>query len=124
MVATTEQPGDGQRAAAISSAIGGLHREFYGHGAARTRTVMGGDYVACFLEDIYTPLERTLIDAGRFQAVRTQRQAFQQTMRGKFTNAVEELTGREVVAFLSESHLDPDLSVETFILRPTTATAV
>lgn len=124
MVATTEQLGDGQREAAISSAIGGLHRQFYGRGARRTRTVMGEDYVVCFLEDVYTPVERTLIDAGRFQAVRTQRQAFQQTMRGKFTSAVEELTGREVVAFLSESHLDPDLSVETFILRPTTATAL
>jgi uncharacterized protein YbcI len=123
MVATTEQPRDGQRAAAISSAISGLHSEFYGRGAERTRTVMDGDYVVCFLEDVYTPVERTLIDAGRFPEVRTQRQAFQQTMRGKFTNAVEELTGREVVAFLSESHVDPDLSVETFILRPTTATA-
>jgi uncharacterized protein YbcI len=124
MVAPTDAPGgEGQRAAAISSAISGLHREHYGRGAGRTRTVMGGDYVVCFLDDVYTPVERTLIAAGRFPTVQKQRQAFQQTMRRKFTDAVEELTGREVVGFLSESHVDPDLSVETFILRPTTATA-
>jgi len=116
MVATTDAPGgDGKRAAAISNAISGLHREYYGRGAGRTRTVMGGEYVVCFLEDVYTPVERTLIDAGRFPAVRATRHAFQDTMRGKFTGAVEEITGREVVGFLSEVHVDPDLSVETFI---------
>ncbi|HKG43304.1 MAG TPA: Na-translocating system protein MpsC family protein [Gaiellaceae bacterium] len=116
MVATNDAPGgDGKRAAAISNAISGLHREYYGRGARRTRTVMGGDYVVCLLDDVYTPVERTLIDAGRFPAVRPRRQAFQQTMRGKFTDAVEGLTGREVVGFLSEVHVDPDLSVETFI---------
>jgi len=29
---------------------------------------MQRDYVVCFLEDIYTPVERTLIDAGRQEA--------------------------------------------------------
>ena len=79
---------------------------------------MGADYVICFMEDIYTPVERTLIDAGRFAAVQETRSAFQDTMRGKFTAAVEELTGRKVIGFLSQVHVDPDLSVETFILEP------
>jgi uncharacterized protein YbcI len=34
-----------------------------------------------------------------------------------FSDAVEELTGREVVGFLSQVHVDPDLAVETFILK-------
>ena len=108
----------GRLAAAISNAIVGLHREYYGRGATRARTVMGADYVICFLEDIYTPLERTLVDAGRFPAVQEMRSAFQDTMRERFSAAVEELTGRSVVGFLSQVHVDPDLAVETFILEP------
>jgi uncharacterized protein YbcI len=80
---------------------------------------MGADYIICFLEEIYTPVERTLIDAGRFDAVQRTRSAFQDTMREKFSAAVENLAGRRVVGFLSQVHVDPDLAVETFILEPT-----
>ncbi len=120
-----QDSGDGSRergklAAAISNAIVGLHREYYGRGAKRARTVMGAEYVICFMEDIYTPVERTLIEAGRFNAVQGTRTAFQETMREKFSEAVEQLTGRKVVGFLSQVHVDPDLSVETFILEGST----
>jgi uncharacterized protein YbcI len=79
---------------------------------------MGSDYVICFLEDIYTPLERTLIDAGRFDTVQQTHNAFQAVMRDKFTHAVEQLVRRKVVGFLSQVHINPDLAVETFILEP------
>jgi uncharacterized protein YbcI len=116
---TTQASGDrGKVAAAISDAITGMYREHFGRGASRTRTVMGADYIVCFMEDVYTPVERTLIEAGRFAAVQVRRNAFQDTMREKFSSAVEDLTGRKVVGFLSAVHVDPDLSVETFILHP------
>ena len=108
----------GKMAAAVSNAISGLHRTHYGRGATRTRTVMSSDYVICFLEDVYTPVERTLIDAGKFETVRATRNAFQDTMREKFSSAVEEAVGRKVIGFLSQVHVDPDLSIETFILEP------
>jgi uncharacterized protein YbcI len=108
----------GKVAAAVSNAVARIHREHYGRGAGRARTVMGEDYVICFLEDIYTPVERTLIDAGRFAAVQETRNAFQETMRDNFVAAVEDATGRKVVGFLSQVHVDPDLAVETFILHP------
>jgi uncharacterized protein YbcI len=107
----------GKLAAAVSNAILGIHSEHYGRGASRARTVMGADYVICFLEDIYTPVEKTLIDAGRFEAVRETRSAFQDTMRDRFSEAVEEVIGRKVIGFLSQVHVDPDLAVETFILE-------
>jgi uncharacterized protein YbcI len=108
----------GKAAAAISNAIAGLHRTHYGRGAKRTRTIMGADYIICFLEDVYTPVERTLIDAGRFDTVRETRNAFQDTMREAFSDAVEDAVGRKVIGFLSQVHVDPDLSIETFILEP------
>ncbi len=79
---------------------------------------MDSDYVICFLEDIYTPVERTLIDAGRFEAVRETRSAFQDTMRERFSASVEEFSGRKVIGFLSQVHVNPDVAVETFILEP------
>ena len=80
---------------------------------------MGDDYVICFLEDIYTPVERTLIDAGRFEAVREMRNAFQDTMRERvLRQPSRRRAGRKVIGFLSQVHVDPDLAVETFILEP------
>ena len=107
----------GKLAAAVSNAILRIHSEYYGRGASRARTVMGADYVICFLEDIYTPVEKTLIAAGRFAAVRETHTAFQDTMQDNFSEAVEELVGRKVIGFLSQVHVDPDLAVETFILE-------
>ena len=108
----------GKLASAISNAVVGIHRQYFGRGASRTRTVMGADYVICFLEDIYTPVEKTLIEAGRFPAVQATRTAFQDTMRDRFVAEVEQLVGRKVIGFLSQVHVEPDLAVETFILEP------
>ena len=108
----------GKLVAAISNAITGIHREHYGRGADRVQTMFNGDYVVCFLEDIYTPVERTLIDADRFDVVEGTRRAFQETMREEFVGAVERLCERKVIGFLSQVHFDPDLSIETFILEP------
>jgi uncharacterized protein YbcI len=44
------------------------------------------------------------------------RRSFQQTMRASMSAAVTELTGRDVIAFMSDSHLEPDYSVEVFVL--------
>jgi uncharacterized protein YbcI len=39
-------------------------------------------------------------------------------MRGPFSDAVEEITGRKVIAFMSQVHLDPDMAAEIFVLSP------
>jgi len=36
-------------------------------------------------------------------------------MRDDLIAVVEELTGRRVIAFLSDNHMDPDIAVETFV---------
>ena len=79
----------GKTLVAVTNSIIGLHREFYGRGATRGRTIMQENYLVCFLDDIYTKAERTLIDAGRFQAVIQSRNDFQEAMRPRFTAAVE-----------------------------------
>jgi hypothetical protein len=37
-------------------------------------------------------------------------------MRDECTVALEELTGRRVLAFMSANHIDPDLGAEIFVL--------
>jgi uncharacterized protein YbcI len=109
---------NGRQALAIGNAITHLHREYYGRGATTTRTVMQRNYVVVFLEDIYTPLERTLIEAGDIDNVRDTRQAFQLAMRERFTEAVEGIAKRKVTAFMSQVHIDPDMAAEIFVLEP------
>ena len=119
--ATQQATQHARHATAIGNAITRLHREHYGRGATTTRTIMQRNYVVAFLEDIYTPVERTLIDAGQEDAVKSTRQVFQMAMRQRFSDAVEEITGRKVVAFMSQVHFDPDLAAEIFVLEPTTS---
>ena len=34
----------------------------------------------------------------------------------RFTETIEELTGRNVVAFLSQAHVEPDITMEIFFI--------
>jgi uncharacterized protein YbcI len=64
----------------------------------------------------FSRLENTLFEDGKFLDVRTMRHAFQDTMQGRFTEVIERVAGREVVAFMSASHQRPDLQMEVFVL--------
>ena len=55
---------------------------------------------------------------GRSELVLRMRKAYQATMRQELVDAVEQITGRQVIAFLSDNHIDPDIAVEVFILEP------
>jgi uncharacterized protein YbcI len=112
----TEYSERSRQATAVGNAITRLHRDRYGRGATTTRTLFQGNRIIVFLEDIYTPAERTLIDAGEWEQVKATRQSFQMAMRSPFTEAVEEITGRKVIAFMSQVHRDPDMAAEIFVL--------
>jgi uncharacterized protein YbcI len=114
----SSQDGQNRRTAqAISNAITKLQREHYGRGPDGVRTVVGYDHIICFLENTFMPVEMTLIDAGESDAVRQTRLAFQRAMEDRFKHTIEEITGRKVRAFLSQVSLNPDISVEVFVLE-------
>lgn len=114
----TDRAARRSQAQAVSNAMTKMHRDSYGRGPNSVRTVMDHDHVICFLEDLYTPVERTLLDGGEVEAVRETRLAFQRTMKEPFVAAIEEITHRKVRAFLSQVSFDPDISVEVFVLEP------
>lgn len=74
--------------------------------------------MVCLLEDTRTRAESSLIDAGEVASVMATRKKFQDTMRQRLVADVEEITGRKVIAFMSDSHLEPDFASETFVLEP------
>jgi uncharacterized protein YbcI len=117
-MASDDGHGRNRRSAqAISNAITKLQRENYGRGPESVRTVVGYDHIICFLENTFMPVERTLVDAGENDAVRQTRLAFQRAMETRFVNMVETISGRKVRAFLSQVSLNPDISVEVFVLE-------
>jgi uncharacterized protein YbcI len=103
---------------AISNGIGAVHREHYGRGADRIRTLIHKDAVLTTLEDCFTTVEKRMIAEGAFIQVRQTRTLFQDWMRPNFTEIVENATGRKVAAFFSQVAHDPDLAVELFLLEP------
>jgi uncharacterized protein YbcI len=116
-MAATDSDERRSRAAAISKAMTKLHHDHYGRGPNAVRTVVGYDHVICFLEDLYTTVERTLLERGEIEAVRQTRLAFQRAMETTFVAAIEDVMGRKVRSFLSQVTFDPDISVEIFILE-------
>src|SRR3954447_20522471 len=107
----------GRQAVQISNALTRNHREYFGRGAGTVKTVINRGFVVTFLEEIYTPLERTLIEGGRQDLVHEGRLAFQLMMRDTYVQIVEEATGRKVRAFLSQNHIGPDIAAEIFVLE-------
>ena len=75
------------------------------------------------LKDTLTKGERSLVRDGREALVLTMRKAFQDTMRADLVSGIETITGREVAAFMSDNHIDPDVAVESFVLKPVAGTA-
>jgi uncharacterized protein YbcI len=106
----------GQIRAEISREIVRLHAEYYGRGPTRARTYIDDDLVVCVLEETFTKAERTLIDHGERDAIQHIRRRFQQRMADAFVSIVERATGRRVRTFLSETNLEHDVAVETFLL--------
>ena len=106
----------GQLAAAISNAIVGIHSKHYGKGPTKAKTYLIDDMVVCVMQDVFTTVERTLIENSKGDLVREVRTAFQQTLRPEFIEAIERITGRETRAFVSQIDCDADLAVEFFLL--------
>jgi uncharacterized protein YbcI len=67
---------------------------------------------------VYTDVEKTMIELERHTIVQETRSAFQDAMQHRFIHEVERLSGRRVTAFISNSHVGPDLEVELFVLAP------
>jgi uncharacterized protein YbcI len=110
----------GRLLAAISTAIVGILREHYGRGPMKAKTYALDDIIVCVMRGSgFTPLEQTIMNSGEPDRVIAMREDFQRVMADRYKRVIEELTGRKVLAFLSQAHVEPDITMEIFFVdRP------
>ena len=110
----------GELLSTISTRIVGLLRDHYGRGPMKAKTYALDDIIVCVMRGSgFTPIEQTMMESGEPQTVVAMREDFQRVMATRYKELIEELTGRKVVAFLSQAHVDPDITLEMFFVdRP------
>ncbi len=107
----------GQLLAAISTRVVAILRDHYGRGPMKAKTYALDDLIVVVMRGSgFTSLEQTIMDSGEPDRVVAMRHDFQRMMTGRFTEAIEELTGRKVLAFLSQAHVEPDITMEIFFI--------
>jgi uncharacterized protein YbcI len=110
---------------AVSNAMVDLHRRYHHRAPVTAKTLLlDGELLVCVLGGVYTDVEKTMIELQRSGVVQETRSAFQVAMKQRFISAVERLSGREVLLFISNHHVGPDLEVEVFMLKPVAGNAV
>jgi uncharacterized protein YbcI len=107
----------GELLAAISTSIVGILREHYGRGPMKAKTYALDDIIIVVMRGSgFTPLEKTIMDSGEPHRVIAMREDFQRVMADRYRQTIEKLTGRQVVAFLSQAHVEPDITMEIFFI--------
>jgi uncharacterized protein YbcI len=91
----------------ITNRIVSLTREHYGRGPIKTKTYVLDNLIVCVLSDGFTAIERTMMDGGEAERVLEIRRDFQRMMKNRYSKMIEELTGRKVLAFLNQVHVEP-----------------
>jgi uncharacterized protein YbcI len=107
----------GKLLAAISNSIVAILREHYGRGPMKAKTYALDDIIVVVMRGSgFTALEKTIMDSGQPGRVVALREEFQQVMAARYKATIEQLTGRTVVAFLSQAHVEPDITIEIFFV--------
>jgi uncharacterized protein YbcI len=103
--------------ARISRNMVSLLKEFYGRGPIKAKTYYTEDVVLVVLSGGFSQAEATLLAAGQGTAVTNQRTVFQEVMRGRFSEKIEEITGRKVISFMSANDQRSDVTAQLFLLE-------
>ena len=114
--AGTERPPSVALHVALSNAIVKCMRDYTGRGPTKARTSIRDNVVVVMLEQTLTKGEQVLVKKGRVEQVLALRHEYQEAIREESSLKVAELTGRNVIAFMSANHLDPDLAAEIYVL--------
>jgi uncharacterized protein YbcI len=104
---------------AVTDAMVALHQRYHHRAPVTAKTLLLDDeMLVCVMGGVYTDVEKTMIELQRAPIVQETRSTFQVAMQNKFISAVERLSGREVLTFISNHHVGPDMEVELFMLEP------
>jgi uncharacterized protein YbcI len=117
-IADQESPlAGGKLLATISTSIVGILRDHYGRGPMKAKTYVLDDIIVVVMRGSgFTALEQTIMDSGEPDRVIAMREDFQRVMADRYKETIQDLTGRNVVAFLSQAHVEPDITMEIFFM--------
>lgn len=102
--------------AAVANEVVRLKAQYYGKGPTEAKAYMNDDVLVVVLKGGLTTVERTLLDAGDQDLVRQVRLRFQKVMQQSFIDAVQRLTHRRVLTYMSQIVFDPDFCFEFFVI--------
>jgi uncharacterized protein YbcI len=103
--------------AAISARIVAILRDRYGRGPMKAKTYSLDDLIVVVTRNSgFSALEQTIMDHDEAGLVVSMRRDFDRDMAKLYTETVERLTGRTVLAFLSQAHVEPDITMEIFFI--------
>lgn len=111
----------GELNAAVTRELVSIHTTAIGRGPRKSYSFHSGDTLVTVMLEVLTRAEQTLVSYGEGDAVLAVRRLSQRAMAKEMKAAVARLTGREVLATMSDNHLDPDMAVQVFILGPARA---
>jgi uncharacterized protein YbcI len=104
---------------AVTDSMVAMHERYHHRAPVTAKTLLLDDeLLVCVLGGVYTDVEKTMIELQRSTIVQETRSAFQIAMQHKFITTVERLSGREVLTFISNHHVGPDMEIELFMLKP------
>jgi uncharacterized protein YbcI len=111
---SAEQEG-GSLLAQISNEFVTMQKEYWGLGPVQAKSYMMDDLLLVVMRGGTTRAERTMLDFGQQDLVRTFRQTFENEMTKNLTDKIERLTGRKVLTYQSQILFDPDIVTELFV---------
>lgn len=103
---------------AVTASMVALHERYHHRVPVTAKSqLLGDDLIACVMGGVYTDVEKTMIELQRTTVVQETRSDFQHAMQHKFIGEIERLSGRRVLAFISNHSVGPDLEIELFMLE-------
>ena len=91
--------------------------DYTGRGPTKAHTLVNRDLITILLGDTLTKGERRLAEMKQQAHVLETRRRYQSAMQDDLVAAVEEESGRKVIAFMSDNHIEPDVAAEIFVLE-------
>jgi uncharacterized protein YbcI len=107
----------GNLLARISNEFVTMLKEYWGLGPVQAKSYMMDDLLLIVMRGGMTTAERTMLDFGQQDLVRSFRQTFENEMTQKLTGKIEKLTGRKVLTYQSQVLFDPFVVVELFVFE-------
>jgi uncharacterized protein YbcI len=100
--------------ARISTEMVRAQKKYFGKGPESAKSYMMDDFLLIVMRGSQTVAEKTMVEFGREDEVRSFRQTFENEMTSRLTGMIEELTGRKVLGYQSQFLFEPEVVIEIF----------